>query len=178
MARGAAQRGDFTGQQRQKLAEENAAELEQRQKEVGLVNQVDVVREEEGIFDPVTGELEELPETAQERIAQLEDQPVVVTDDEILDPSQPAAAFDPMKDLREMGTPQQDKPVPANPMEVQDLGAEPITVEEEWRIVRVNSDVEEMTYGAGNTLTFLRGRRYRVPNDLYEWLDSRDLVYH
>lgn len=83
-----------------------------------------------------------------------------------------------MKDLREMETQQQEKPVPANAMEVQDLGAEPITVEDEWRVIRVNSDVEEMTYGAGNTYTFLRGRRYRVPVGLYEWLESRDLVYH
>jgi hypothetical protein len=24
----------------------------------------------------------------------------------------------------------------------------------------------------------LRGRRYRVPVGLYDWLESRDLVYH
>ena len=35
-----------------------------------------------------------------------------------------------------------------------------------------------MTYGAGTMYTFERGRRYRVPRDLYEWLESRGVVYH
>lgn len=173
------QRGDFTGRQRQKLAEEKGKELLDRQKEIGLVNQVDIVVEEEGIFDPITGELEELPDSAKAKVDQLQDQPVVVDDaDEILDPTQPQSTFDPMKDLRDLETKQQEKPVPANAMEVTDLGIEPITVEDEWRVIRVNSDVEEMTYGAGNTYTFQRGRRYRVPRGLYDWLESRDLVYH
>lgn len=69
------QRGDYTGRQRQKLAEEKAKELEDRQKEIGLVNQVDIVVEEEGIFDPITGELEELPDSAKAKVDQLKDQP-------------------------------------------------------------------------------------------------------
>ena len=179
MPRGGPQRGDYTGRQRQKLTEEKAKELEERQKEIGLVNQVDIVVEEEGIFDPVTGEMEELPEPAQARVDQLKDQPVTVEDDDpILDPAQSAPPYDPMKDLREMETQQRERPVPTNAMEIQDLGSEPITVEDEWHVIRVNSDVDEMTYGAGNTYTFLRGRRYRVPRGLYEWLESRDLVYH
>jgi hypothetical protein len=178
MAGRAPQRGDHTGRERQRLTEEKATELADRQKEIGLVNQVDIVIEEEGIFDPVTGELEELPERAQAKVDQLKETPIVVDDDPILDPSQPQVTTDPMKDLRDLETQQKDKPVAPNPMEVMDLGAEPITVEDEWRVIRVNSDVDEMTYGAGNTLSFLRGRRYRVPRGLYEWLESRDLVYH
>jgi hypothetical protein len=177
MARGI-QRGDHTGRERQRLAEEKAAELEERQKEIGLVNQVDIVREEEGIFDPITGEMVELPEDAAAKVAALQEQPIVVDDDPILDPSQPQEVTDPWKDLRDTVTQQEQKPVPVNAMEVQDFGPEPITVEDEWRIIRVNSDVEEMTYGAGTTYTFLRGRRYRVPRGLYEWLESRELVYH
>jgi hypothetical protein len=63
-------------------------------------------------------------------------------------------------------------------MEIQDLGEDPIVVEDEYRVIRVNTDIEEMTYGIGNTLTFLRGRRYRVPQHLYAWLESRGVVYH
>jgi hypothetical protein len=172
------QRGDHTGRERQRLTEEKAKELEERQKEIGLVNQVDIVVEEEGIFDPITGELEELPESAQAKVDQLQEKPIVVDDDPILDPSQPSQTYDPMKDLKDLRLQQHEKPVPENAMEIQDLGSEPITVEDEYRVIRVNSDVEEMTYGAGNTLTFLRGRRYRVPKGLYEWLESRELVYH
>jgi hypothetical protein len=179
MPRANPQRGDHTGRERQRLTAEKAKELETRQKEIGLVNQVDIVTEEGGIFDPITGELEELPESAQAVIDRLQDTPITVEDDDaILDPSQPQQVSDPMKDLRDLGTKQEEKPVPTNAMEVVDLGSEPITVEDEWRVIRVNSDVEEMTYGAGNTLTFLRGRRYRVPKGLYDWLESRDLVYH
>jgi hypothetical protein len=178
MPRGTAQRGDFTGQERQRLTEEKAKELAERQKEIGLVNQVDIVVEEEGIFDPITGELEELPEDAQARIEQMQEQPVVVDDDPILDPAHPAQNYDPMKDLRDLETKQHAKPVVTNPMEVQDLGPEPITVDDEWRVVRVNTDIEEMTYGVEHNYTFLRGRRYRVPRDLYDWLESRGVVYH
>jgi hypothetical protein len=172
----APQRGDFTGQQRKKLAEEKAAELAQRQQEVGLVNQVDIVHEEEGIWDASSGQMVDLPPDAQKRIEELE-KPLTVEDDPILDP-RGTRTYDPMKDLQPVQTQQAPKVVTPNALEVQDLGPEPITVEEEWRVIRVNTDIEEMTYGAGNTLTFLRGRRYRVPQDLYNWLESRGVVYH
>jgi|SRR5215469_6474880 len=177
MPRGAAQRGDFTGSERQRLAEENAAQLAERQKEVGLVNQVDIVYEEEGVWDPASGEVVEMSPEAQERLEAL-NQPVTVETDPILDPSVPLPGYDPMKDLQVTETQQRPRPQPANKLEVEDLGPEPVVVEDEWRVIRVNSDIEEMTYGAGNTLTFLRGRRYRVPRDLYNWLESRGVVYH
>jgi len=158
------------------LAEEKAQELVDRQKEIGLVNQVDVVVEEEGIFDPITGELVELPESAQAKVAKLQE-PVVVDDDPILDPTQGRVA-DPMKDLRDLEVRQQPKAERPNALEIQDMGPEPITVEDEWKVIRVNSDVEDMTYGAGTMYTFERGRRYRVPRDLYDWLESRGVIYH
>jgi hypothetical protein len=173
-----AMRGDFTGQQRQRLTEEKAAELAERQKEIGLVNQVDIVVEEEGIFDPATGTLTEpLSPESQAKIAQLQE-PVVVEDDPILDPAAPIPTYDPMKDLRDLEIKQRQKPAPSNVLEVHDLGEDPIVVEDEWRVIRVNTDIEEMTYGIGNTLTFLRGRRYRVPQHLYAWLESRGVIYH
>lgn len=177
MPRAAPQRGDFTGQQRQRLTEEKAKELADRQKEIGLVNQVDIVVEEEGVFDPISGEMVELSSEAQTRIEGLQE-PVVVDDDPILDPTAPPPVYDPMKDLREVQTQQATKTVVPNKLEVQDLGPEPITVQDEWRVIRVNSDIDEMTYGAGNVYTFQRGRRYRVPRDLYDWLESRGVVYH
>lgn len=44
------------------------------------------------------------------------------------------------------------------------------------RVKGVNSDIEDMTYGVGNTFTLKRGMRYRVSQDLYHWLDSKGLV--
>lgn len=176
MPRSGPQRGDFTGQQRQQLAEEKAQELVERQKEIGLVNQVDMVVEQEGIFDPVTGELVELPEGAQAKVNKLQE-PVVVEDDPIMDPTKGRVA-DPMKDLRDLDIRSQNKASQPNALEVQDLGSEPITVDDEWKVIRVNSDIEDMTYGAGTNYTFERGKRYRVPRDLYDWLEGRGVVYH
>jgi hypothetical protein len=180
MPRGAPQRGDFTGQERQRLTEEKAQELAERQKEIGLVNQVDLVVEEEGIFDPVTGQLVELPPEAEARIAALEE-PIEVEQDPIFDPTQTGVYQGQSQraaNLTDTLTKPRAKPPASNHMEIEDLGEEPIVVEDEWRIIRVNTDVEDMTYGVGNTLTFLRGRRYRVPQHLYEWLESRGVVYH
>ena len=171
------QRGDFTGSERQRLTEEKAAELVDRQQEIGLVNQVDLVREEEGVWDPATGQLMELSPEAEQRIHDLEE-PVTVDTDPILDPAVPVPGYDPMKDLQTVQTQQQARTMTANPLEVQDLGPEPITVDEESRVIRVNTDIEDMTYGVGTSYTFLRGRRYKVPKHLYLWLESRGVIYH
>jgi len=171
------QQGDFTGRQRQHLAEENAEELAQRQKEVGLVNQVDVVTEEEGIFDPATGQVIEMPSEAAAKIEAL-NEPVSVEEDPILDPTEVVPGYDPMKNLQTPET-QQRPPAPyRNPHEVQEVEG-PVSVEGELRIIRVNTDIEQMTYGASNPpMTFLRGHRYKVNQHLYRWLESRGVIYH
>jgi len=44
-------------------------------------------------------------------------------------------------------------------------------------MVTMLDDVEQMTYGAGNTFPLLRaGYRYRLPRDVAEHLDARGLV--
>jgi len=172
------QRGDFTGSQRIKLAEENQDTLAQRQQEIGLVNQVDTVIEEEGVYDPSSGAVVEMSPEAQARIEALSNRPITMEDDPILDPTNVIPGYDPMKDLQDMETKQVPKVQTPNALEVQDLGPEPMVVEDEWRVIRVNSDIEDMTYGVGTSYTFLRGRRYRVPRDLYNWLESRGVVYH
>jgi hypothetical protein len=171
------QRGDFTGQERERLTDEKAAELAERQQEIGLVNQVDLVREQEGIWDPSTGQMMELSPDAEAAIRDMEE-PVTVDTDPILDPSVPVPGYDPMKDLQTVGVQQQARAIASNPLEVQDLGPEPMVVETEWKVIRVNTDIEEMTYGVGTSYTFLRGRRYRVPHHLYQWLESRGVIYH
>lgn len=172
-----AARGDFTGQQRDQLAEEKAAELAERQQEIGLVNQVDLMQEREGIWDPATGQVMELSPDAEARIRDMEE-PMTVDTDPILDPSVPVPGYDPMKDLQPVGMQQQARSSSSNPLEVQDLGPEPVTVESEYKVIRVNTDIEDMTYGIGTSYTFLRGRRYRVPFHLYQWLESRGVIYH
>jgi hypothetical protein len=45
-----------------------------------------------------------------------------------------------------------------------------------YRVLRVNTNIEDMTYGVGNTFSLERGKRYRVSEDLYDWLASKGLV--
>jgi hypothetical protein len=178
MPRGRPQRGDFTGQETERLQREHADELVRRQQEIGLTNAVDVVIEEEGIFDPATGQLVEMSDEAQARVDALNDQVHEVDDpDAVLDP-RVKPRRDPMQSFEDMAPKRKEKPTPSNPMEVADLGDEVIVTEEEYRTIRVNTDIEDMTYGVGNNLTFLRGRRYSVPMDIYRHLDSKGLIYH
>jgi hypothetical protein len=44
------------------------------------------------------------------------------------------------------------------------------------RIMVLNTDIDRMTWGAENTFSLMRGRRYLVPSDLYDWLESKGLV--
>lgn len=53
-----------------------------------------------------------------------------------------------------------------------------ISVDVPMRKLRVNDDIEQMTYGHGRTYDFKRGVTYTVPADLYRHLDEIGLVYH
>jgi len=44
-------------------------------------------------------------------------------------------------------------------------------------IIRVNEDIIEMTYGAGNNYTFLQGRKYKVPRELAGWLEEKGYLW-
>lgn len=178
MPRARAQRGDFTGTETERLQREHADELARRQQEIGLTNAVDVVIEQEGVFDPATGQLIDMPPEAKAKVDALGDTVIEVEDpDAILDPHN-TPPRDPLQGFQEMIPKQKQKRVSSNPMEVTDLGDEVIVTEEEYKVIRVNTDIEDMTYGVGNTMTFLRGRRYSIPLDLYRHLESKGLIYH
>lgn len=44
--------------------------------------------------------------------------------------------------------------------------------------IRVNSDVNQMTFGVGNTYTFKEGHQYRVTAELARHLEELGLVWH
>jgi hypothetical protein len=177
--RGGPQRGDHTGAEKDRLAREHADELARRSGEIGMVTEVDTVIEEEGIFDPATGTVIEIPPDAQAKIDAAEQsvQYVTLDDDPIYELGEGPSAIDVRATFNPTQTQQQPQPDRSNVMEVQgDPGV--MIVEKEWKVIRVNTDIEDMTYGAGTRYTFLRGKRYRVPWDLYEWLENRQVVYH
>jgi hypothetical protein len=45
------------------------------------------------------------------------------------------------------------------------------------RIIRVVADIENMTYGYGNTYTFKAGVKYKVDADLADYLENLGYVY-
>ena len=60
--------------------------------------------------------------------------------------------------------------------EVEDLGVQ--TNEAAMVEIRVNEDIDSMTYGYGNTYTMQAGARYRVPKAVADHLERKGLVWH
>jgi hypothetical protein len=54
----------------------------------------------------------------------------------------------------------------------------PVEVRKPHRVIRVNSDLEDMTYGHGNTYNFKAGQQYKVPADVANHLDRLGFVWH
>ena len=59
-----------------------------------------------------------------------------------------------------------------------DPDAEPIVVKVKNTKIRVNSEIEQMTFGHGNYYDFEPGRTYIVPYDVAEHLERLGYVYH
>lgn len=59
-----------------------------------------------------------------------------------------------------------------------DEQGEVIYVEAPARVIRVNSTIEDMTFGAGNNYTFKEGQQYRVPAVLADHLEELGYVWH
>lgn len=66
------------------------------------------------------------------------------------------------------------EPAPAAPIEVSDA----VEVETPMREFRVNTAIENMTFGHGNHFDFEEGVRYRAPKALYDHLDSLGYIWH
>lgn len=71
--------------------------------------------------------------------------------------------------------PRDTAPAPApDPIEVADA----VEVETPTREFRVNTSLENMTFGHGNHFDFEEGVRYRAPKALYDHLDSLGYIWH
>jgi hypothetical protein len=113
---------DYTGRQRQVLAEQAADELAQRQGEISMAQQVERQKMETEIVDFSEGTT---PSTI------------------VLD-------------------------------EVTSVAPE---LTEEFAIIRVVEDIEDMTFGAGNLYTFKVGQKYKVTKQLADHLDEKGYIY-
>lgn len=53
-----------------------------------------------------------------------------------------------------------------------------VQVKEKTRVIRVNENIEQMTYGAGTSYDFEVGRTYKVPADVADHLERIGYIYH
>lgn len=58
--------------------------------------------------------------------------------------------------------------------EIEEIGA---AVRNDKVVIRTHQDIEEMTYGVGNTYTFKAGVKYSVPKDLAEYLEDLGYIW-
>lgn len=78
----------------------------------------------------------------------------------------------------------QVQPADAQKNLVEDLGPVPqfeendLEVANPTRTMRVNTPLEQMTFGHGTSYNFELGRRYKVSKPLYDHLDELGYVYH
>lgn len=55
---------------------------------------------------------------------------------------------------------------------------EVVYVEAPAKVIRINTTIENMTFGAGNNYTFEEGKQYRVPALIADHLEELGYVWH
>lgn len=58
--------------------------------------------------------------------------------------------------------------------EIEEVG---VSVNNDKVVIRTIADIEEMTYGVGNTYNFKQGVKYSVPRDLAAYLESLGYIW-
>lgn len=65
------------------------------------------------------------------------------------------------------------------PVEVDgDIEIQAVDETEKTETFRVNTDLDDVTIGYGNTYSFVRGKTYTAPHSVYWHLESKGLVWH
>jgi hypothetical protein len=58
--------------------------------------------------------------------------------------------------------------------EIEEVG---VSVNNDKVVIRTITDIDEMTYGVGNTYTFKSGVKYAVPRDLADYLEGLGYIW-
>ncbi|CAB4123754.1 hypothetical protein UFOVP45_20 [uncultured Caudovirales phage] len=69
-----------------------------------------------------------------------------------------------------------DPKTPDKPILLDEVETVGVAVKNETVIIRTITDIEQMTYGVGNTLNFKAGVKYEVSRDLAAYLDNLGYV--
>jgi hypothetical protein len=165
--------GDFTAMEKARLEDANAEELAEAEARMALVSKRNAEAAEQGVFDPQTQSVVEGPELLDDDDEEIELDPsgVVPADAARID-----GPLSPSGENRAQQVIQRQQSRSGQSVELLEDEEDPI--EQETRIGRVTMDLENVTFGQGNTFTFKRGLRYRMPRALYDHLDSRGYIFH
>lgn len=52
-----------------------------------------------------------------------------------------------------------------------------VVLADDTQIIRVNEDIIDMTFGAGNLYTFEQGKKYKVSRELASWLEEKGYLW-
>lgn len=67
---------------------------------------------------------------------------------------------------------------PSKPVIIDSVEEVEINLSEATVIIRVNEDVEDMTFGVGNNYTFKAGQKYKVPRNVADHLEEKGYIWH
>ena len=183
--------GDFTGRQRAEQARDRAQE-DQRERAEAMVFESETEEAlENGVFDPQTQERLDDSSTLvlDDDVDDDESTDLETEDDEYEDDEEPVSQPAPRFGGRGMGRPQErvfsgkegDDEMAAVLAERPARAVKrPGVLRRSRCVVRLNCDIEDMTYGmlngVPNNFTFRGGLPYSVSVELAEWLDERGLI--
>lgn len=70
-----------------------------------------------------------------------------------------------------------DPKKPDAPLLIDEIEEVGVALKSDKIIVRTITDIENMTYGVGNTYSFKAGQKYSVPRDLASYLESLGYIW-
>lgn len=66
---------------------------------------------------------------------------------------------------------------PSAPTVIDDIESVGVSLADDFVVVQVLEDLEQMTFGAGNYYTFVAGKKYKVPRAVAEHLKDKGYVF-
>lgn len=70
-----------------------------------------------------------------------------------------------------------DPKKPDEPIVLDEIENVGVSVANDYVVIRTVTDIEQMTYGVGNTYDFKAGVKYRVPSDLATYLEQLGYIW-
>ena len=182
--------GDATGREKERLAREAAPAIEEAATRVALT-EAPVVERSDDVIDYTGGGAASAEEAAQKarRISvdeALADGQTEHTVDDLPESALTQEDLDALPDGRTDTRPatiqRTEEPQPAAQFAAPQPRQHPVpdgpVVQQSFKMMRVNTDLPDVTIGKDNHYTFRVEERYKVPKEVYDHLDEKGYVYH